>query len=260
MEDNFKEEMGEQEVVNLMNEGSIKLEELSKSIRKAEGKTRENTFYVTDYDECMRKTYYNYVYANEIHFEPRVLRILQNGTYAHERLQKGISLVDSNAEMEKGMTFDVETGGTVFQVRGRIDVVVRGNIPLELKTINTRTVKKPLLPHIAQVRIYMDNLGSDYGFLVYESKQTNEIFVFKVEQELSFVNYYKLYFKLVLAHILTHKIPPRMDNVNPNKYPCKFCSHRKRCWGEIQEDGSVFKSPIPPSDALSDDLEGIKVV
>jgi hypothetical protein len=65
---------------------------------------------------------------------------------------------------------EVEVSDKDLGVKGFVDALLPGNIPVEIKTISSKGLEKlsrPLEPHVSQINFYMHARRAQYGYLLY---------------------------------------------------------------------------------------------
>lgn len=124
------------------------------------------------------------VFAGDGDINPKNIAAMANGTASHARLQKTIK----NAGILHSEEIKVvQADPPIF---GYCDVILEWDgklIPGEIKTMREEafayrkaTGKAPGY-HLAQILIYMRELGADLGVMIYESKNSHELMVIPVE-------------------------------------------------------------------------------
>ena len=95
-------------------------------------------------------------------FDARTMATIRGGTHFHEMIQEIFELEGAETEVK---IVDKSLG-----VKGYVDVLLPGNIPVEVKTISSTgfdRLGRPLEAHTSQVNFYMHGRQSQYGYVVY---------------------------------------------------------------------------------------------
>jgi len=133
--------------------------------------------YASDVFGCQRKILLEYNGLKAGGFDARTLRIFDNGNAVHERIIKYLTLAGLEPQVELSLEPNEPN------IHGRLDAKITEDEKLklvEIKSINLRVVKEAKEEHIAQLHIYMHYTGIHEGYLIYESKQTQELFFFPI--------------------------------------------------------------------------------
>lgn len=192
---------------------------------------------------CARRWYYDFT-GGDIRQETSDTMSLANmayGTSAHARLQ--------NIFAESGILVaeEEEIINEDPPIRGFADLVVNWqgeDVVGEIKTttqesyVAKKSKNKPAPYHLLQVLIYMKVLGFKTGFLLYENKNTQEIFVIPVymnEANENLINYVFGWMRKVYANWEDNTLPTRP--YTQKSIACKSCPFSTHCWND--EDGTV---------------------
>lgn len=122
---------------------------------------------------------------NNQDFEPRLLRIFDNGHGVHDRLQRYLEEIGILLQTE------VPLSNAEYQIEGTCDGVIKiGDKKgvLEIKSINQNQFYALYVPkpeHIIQINVYMFCLDIPRGCLLYECKNDQELKNFFVKQDSS---------------------------------------------------------------------------
>ena len=121
-------------------------------------------------------------------FEPRILRVFDNGHAVHKRLQGYLKetgiLVQSEVPVEN----------REYEIMGHTDGIIKVNGfegVLEIKSMNSSqfySCFEPKPDHLIQINIYMFCLAIPRGCLLYECKDDQELKEFYVKQDPSILN------------------------------------------------------------------------
>ena len=173
---------------------------------------------------------------------------MDNGSYAHERIQKTMKQMGTVKEIELEITSDDPP------IRGFVDVVIDWNgkdIPGEIKTANDgsfnfrATSGKPSPSHYVQFLIYLKVLKADEGFLMYENKNTQEVLIIPVSanpKTKKDVAYLFEWMKTTRKAFDDGTLPTR-PWTRKNAKVCKGCPVRAECF-ERFDDGVVTLEPL----------------
>jgi len=116
-------------------------------------------------------------------FEPRILRIFDNGHGVHSRLQGYLK------DMGLLLDAEAEVWNEEFEIYGHCDGILQlGDQKgiLEIKSINSNgfwNLYAPKPEHLIQVHVYMFCLAIPRGVLLYEEKDTQELKNFFVKED-----------------------------------------------------------------------------
>ena len=241
--------------------GIIDRECVAKNAEERAGKVRDS-LYASDYGACVRKTYFQFFPDKfpQGGFEPRIIRIFQNGDSVHERLSAYL-------RRDRGLNFmeEIDIPRDELDVHGRCDGLATVNeqfVVIEFKSINRTNVVCPKEEHLGQITWYMMmwdkyrkalrqllGLGEDEvppkgfdiehykqltqeermlvnsqgpikGEIIYEAKPTQSVHHFPVNLEQDRARKVRLWFEQMKWHI-DNKIVP--DNRNDkSRFPCQW--------------------------------------
>jgi hypothetical protein len=116
-------------------------------------------------------------------YEPRILRVFDNGHAVHSRLQGYLK------EMGLLLDAEVEVWNEEFEIYGHCDGVLQladQKGILEIKSINSNgfwNLYSPKPEHLVQVHAYMFALGIPRGVLLYEEKDGQHLKNFFVKED-----------------------------------------------------------------------------
>lgn len=179
-------------------------------------------------------------------FPPRILRVFGNGHAVHDRLQKSLESMGVNFQTEVEIKADIP-----LPVRGHADGVMEWNgrkILVEIKSCSDEVFnnrikwKKAKDEHFEQVNIYAHILGIDTIWVIYESKNTQDIAIFehkankaKSQKQIDKWHAEWLIFK-------DGKLPKRP--YKPDSPTCAGCDLKTHCFSD-PEMGVEVKSYAP---------------
>lgn len=208
---------------------------IDKAIKKGHNPRKRSAFYFSDAGSCPRKIWFEWFperFESDIP-SSRLLRIFDNGNKVHERITAYLEQAGILKESE------VSIRDNLLNLHGRCDNIVTINGEdqvIEVKSINLRTVKEPLPAHIDQLMLYLHYFGKDIGWLIYESKQTQELFEFKIEYDRERVKKLLSWFSKLKENVENLSTPKMPEDYSQGKYPCmygtEYCPYWKYCWGD----------------------------
>lgn len=168
---------------------------------------------------------------------------MSNGSYAHDRIQKLFESSDILIAKEMKVTYNDPP------ILGYADVLVRWQgerVVGEIKTardesfIHRRMKMQAMGGHLLQTLIYMDRIGTDKGFLLYENKNSQEfltILVEMTERNRQILDEAYEWMRNTHKAFKDDTLPTRPFKSIRNKV-CKTCPVKKVCW-EVEPDGVV---------------------
>ena len=210
---------------------------------------------------CTRAIVYGMLgYEKELP-EPRGLMIMANGTSFHDRFEK--SLDQAGVLIAKELSFEMPE----LMVRGRSDAIIKnvyehevsdkiiqlhdtkGNlvyegpdsevIVSELKSANVKTFeyvagnRKPKEEHIQQLSLYMHALQIPNGVIIYENKNTQELYMHQVSLDEKVVEFVLNKIKTVVEFYKAKELPNK--EFMRTSYACTYCDFAKYCWAETRQ-------------------------
>ncbi|QJD50835.1 CRISPR/Cas system associated [Streptomyces phage Bmoc] len=172
---------------------------------------------------------------------------MANGTAAHARIEKLFGDAGVLDAAEKEITYQNPP------IRGFVDVIVDfegRKIVGEFKTtrqesyIHREANGTPIDYHKVQVLIYMRVLGIDDGFVLYENKNTQELFLVPIKMDdanAEYTDYIFQWMRDVRENWENQTLPTR-PFTKKNK-ACKSCALFNVCWNE-SPDGDITIAPL----------------
>jgi len=129
-----------------------------------------NEFYVSVADfECMREAYYSVSIPKP--YPEETLRAFEIGNSIHEAIEKSILNEFENSTHEQRIEKEYDVHGKKIKFRGKIDIVLDDQTPIEIKSTNAKKrLYGPFEHHIGQLQMYMDMLDASKGYLLYVHK------------------------------------------------------------------------------------------
>lgn len=167
---------------------------------------------------------------------------MNNGSYVHDRLQDLFSKTPVFVENEREILCDDPP------IRGFADVIINWNgkeIVGEIKSSKNemfayrKNRMTPTTYHLVQLLIYMEVLGLDEGFFLYEDKNEMKVVVIPIrmnEENKALVTRVFEWMRGVYATYRNDLLPERP--FTQKSVQCKGCPVRKNCWNELG-DGVV---------------------
>jgi CRISPR/Cas system-associated exonuclease Cas4 (RecB family) len=161
---------------------------------------------------------------------------MDNGTYAHERVQSTIEKMGILREKE------LEVLSQDPPIRGFVDIVIDWEgklIPGEFKTTNDmgftwrKTTGKPPVTHYIQFIIYLKVLDADEGFLLYENKDNQEMAIIPLrmnETNEKYVDYLFDWMRETYKAFDEETLPTNPFNRRKNAKICNGCPVKKDCF------------------------------
>jgi len=150
------------------------------------GERPRRCFHPSSLHKSPRELYHHYLQGDgHQEFEPRILRIFDNGHAVHDRLQRYLQEIGLLRKTE------VSVESEEYEIRGHADGIMEINGVdgvLEIKSMNANQFYgsyEPKAEHLIQVNVYMFCLGIPRACLLYECKDTQELKEFYIKQEQS---------------------------------------------------------------------------
>jgi hypothetical protein len=144
----------------------------------------KNCFHPSSLHKSARELYHHYLHGdNQVDFEPRIMRIFDNGHGVHSRLQHYLC--------EAGLLQQTEVpiANKEYEIQGHTDGII--NIHgvtgiLEIKSMNSNqfySLYEPKFEHLIQVNIYMFCTVISRACLLYECKDNQNLKEFYIKQD-----------------------------------------------------------------------------
>lgn len=223
----------------------LKFEEVSKPL---DSSNNRNYTGLSGWKSCPRLMYYKAKGTPQKGFDPRVLRIFQQGHDIETQVVNYLKAIPQfyieEFDHDTGKQFEVSFHGG--HIKGHFDGRVRSEYYfgetkkklLEIKSANEKNfnsfkkhgVKKTNETYYAQVQTYM--LGTQesdedltQAFFVVFNKNTAELHYEMIDYNPNEAQYYlDCFFNSITAR----ELPPKISD-NPNWYECKFCDFNEHC-------------------------------
>jgi CRISPR/Cas system-associated exonuclease Cas4 (RecB family) len=172
---------------------------------------------------------------------------MANGTLAHQRIEKLFEDSGTLIEAERELLYADPP------IRGFADVILEfegEKIVGEFKTtrqesyVHREATNKPIDYHKVQVLMYMKILEFKHGFLLYENKNTQELFLIPIEMDEENTEYTEYIFTWLreVRKLWEDQTLPKRKFTQKSK-ACKACSLFTVCWKET-EDGKIDYLPL----------------
>ena len=145
-------------------------------------------FHPSSLHKPARDLYYHYLHGDEPVYDPRILRVFDNGHCVHSRLQDYLQ----RAGVLKAIEVLVEN--REYEIKGHADGIIEMNElqgVLEIKSMNSNQFYSACAPkpeHLIQVNIYMFCLGITRACILYECKDDQQLKEFFVKQDSRILN------------------------------------------------------------------------
>jgi hypothetical protein len=151
-------------------------------VTRPKDKRRIKCFHPSTLHKNAEYLYYAYINGdNTQDFEPRLLRIFDNGHGVHDRLQKYLKdigvLIGAEVPVENEQYEICGSADGLLQLGSREGV-------LEIKSINSNgfyATHEPKPEHLIQINVYMFCLDVPRGCILYENKDNQELKEFYVK-------------------------------------------------------------------------------
>jgi CRISPR/Cas system-associated exonuclease Cas4 (RecB family) len=163
--------------------------------------------------------------------DARLYRIFDNGHLMHERICGYLKEMGILVDREIPVKLD-----TPVPIVGTADGIIDwdGYKLIELKSISPegfqfrKYYNKPKPEHNAQAQVYLRALNLEKGFIIYESKGSQELLIFEIERDDSeFEKKVKIWSK-AYDYIQRDVLPPRPYKRDSSH--CSECDLEKYCW------------------------------
>ena len=168
---------------------------------------------------------------------------MQNGSAAHERLQKVIGAINRPTE------FEVEIKNEDPPIRGFVDVVMDWDgetVIGEIKTAkeevyaHRQSSMKPSGNHLLQLLVYMKVLKVSQGVFIYENKNNQELCLIPIrvnERYIGIIDELFDWMRDVRAAYENKELPKRVATKSTPM--CKNCPVRDTCWENKKDDATL---------------------
>jgi CRISPR/Cas system-associated exonuclease Cas4 (RecB family) len=184
-------------------------------------------------------------------FTAQSIANMQNGTAAHDRLEK---IIKATGRLKRS---EVEVNYSNPPIRGFIDAVLDWDgqeVIVEVKTAKEEVyaIKQakmaPSSNHLIQILIYMKIRNARHGVIVYENKNTQELCLIPVnvnQRNIDIVDDLFDWLREVRRAWEDRELPTRP--YTKSRPACKNCPVFDTCWNNITEKGDVeIRAYEPP--------------
>jgi CRISPR/Cas system-associated exonuclease Cas4 (RecB family) len=230
------------------------IEEAYLKQRRAGGVTKKKTFSPSTigygHGNCAR---YWYIAFDGAEFKETTdaqgLANMQNGTAAHDRIQKVLEGTGRLKDVEIEVTYDDPP------IRGFVDAVLEweGNpVIAEIKTAKQevyairQSSMKPSPNHLLQLLIYMKILKAAQGVFIYENKNDQELTLIPIKVSERYVTIIEELFDWLRKVKKSHEdqeLPTRP--FTKSKPACKGCPVFDVCWKELPNGENAIPEYVP---------------
>jgi CRISPR/Cas system-associated exonuclease Cas4 (RecB family) len=228
------------------NQFASEMEESYLKQRRPDGFTQKKTFSPSTigygHGNCPRYWYYAFTGAEFSETTTaQGLANMQNGSAAHDRIQKVIGGIDRRTE------FEVEIKNEDPPIRGYVDALIEWDgetVVGEIKTAKEevyairQSSMKPSSNHLLQLLIYMKVLKLSQGVFIYENKNTQEICLIPIrvnDRYIKIIDELFEWLREVRVAYETEQLPKRVATKSTPM--CKNCPVKDVCWKEKPDDG-----------------------
>jgi len=177
---------------------------------------------------------------------------MENGTAAHDRIQKILKGTGRLKNVEVEVTYDDPP------IRGFVDAVLEWEgtpVVAEIKTAKQEVYAirqasmKPSSNHLLQLLIYMKILKVAQGVFIYENKNDQELCFIPVqvnERNIKIIEDLFAWLREVRAAYENETLP---EKVSTKSTPmCKNCPVKDTCWNKLDDGLIRIEKYIPPND------------
>jgi CRISPR/Cas system-associated exonuclease Cas4 (RecB family) len=231
------------------------IEEAYLKQRRSGGTTKKTTFSPSTigygHGNCPRYWYIAFEGAefNET-ADAQGIANMQNGTAAHDRIQKVLKDTGRLKDVEIEVTYDDPP------IRGFVDAVLEweGNqVIAEIKTAKQEVYSirqssmKPSSNHLLQLLIYMKILKTAQGVFIYENKNDQELTLIPVrvsEKNIKIIEDLFSWLRMVKQSHDDQDLPTRP--FTKSKPACKGCPVFDVCWKDLPDGNNVVPEYVPP--------------
>ena len=230
------------------NQFAIEIEESYLKQRRADGFTQKKTFSPSTigygHGNCPRYWYYAFTGADFVESTTaQGLANMQNGSMAHDRIQKVIAGIDRDTE------FEVEITHEDPPIRGYVDALINWEgetVVGEIKTAkeevyaHRQSSMKPSANHLLQLLIYMKVLKLSQGVFIYENKNTQELCLIPIRVNDRYIKIIDELFDWLRETRNAYENNELPKRVATKSTPmCKNCPVKDVCWEQKADAGVV---------------------
>lgn len=193
---------------------------------------------------CPRYWYYAFKGAEFIeNTTAQGLANMQNGSAAHDRIQKVIGSIDRSVD------FEVEVLSQDPPIRGYIDGVMDWDgeeVIIEIKTAKEevyairQSSMKPSGNHLLQLLIYMKIRKAAQGVFIYENKNTQELCLIPIHVNDRYIKIIDELFEWLREVRAAYENDTLPNRVATKSTPmCKNCPVKNVCWKDKKDEGVI---------------------
>lgn len=216
--------------------------------RRPDGFTQKKTFSPSTigygHGNCPRYWFYAFNGADFVETTTaQGLANMQNGSMAHDRIQKVIAGIDRETE------FEIKITNEDPPILGYVDVIMNWNgeeVVGEIKTAkeevyaHRQSSMKPSSNHLLQLLIYMKIRRAAQGVFIYENKNNQELCLIPIRVNDRYIKIIDELFEWLRETRAAYENETLPKRVGTKSTPmCKGCPVRNTCWEQKQDDGVV---------------------
>ena len=189
---------------------NVKQKDFTEKLREM---TDTSIVYVTDLVSCSMKRLMRIKYPLlSFRFEPPIIL----GELVHAGLERILEERGWRAEVQVEKAFTID--GENYLLKGRADLVRyengRAKEVVEIKTGRDLPLNEPHDHHVLQLKIYLNLLGAEEGYLVYITPE--RLAEFRVEPE-------PIDIETLMRETIYNEKTPRYE------WECRYCPYRRIC-------------------------------
>lgn len=203
--------------------------------------------------DCSRQIVYNMLGYKKPITEPRVLTIMDNGNYFHDRMEKSLE--------ESGLLIgsEIKLKNEELNISSRLDAVIRHPSPgsiykhirlykddeivydgcqsqvaiVEFKSVNDKKFNRIVQygadkKHVAQLQLYLMLTDIQDGVLFYENKNTQEWVEKWIKSNSKYHQHLINKINKINYCVEYGQIPEKEYKID--SFDCKYCDHKNMCW------------------------------
>lgn len=200
---------------------------------------------------CARYWYYAF---DGTHFKDTIRgrnkRLMEAGIDRHERIQNKLKEIGVATDDDIEIKLEIEDPPIFGFVDGVVDYESFKWV-LEIKTVDTakfaarKVSGKPVSYHVIQVLIYMHILDIDRGFIVYEDRNTLDLYVIPIEMKNRYRQHIEKLFgwmrRVRNVVVDEHTLP--MRSFKEDSMECKYCPVSDVCWSDAEGEVKIPRAP-----------------
>lgn len=200
---------------------------------------------------CARYWYIAFTGAEfEDNFDAQAVANMENGTAAHERIQKRFEKTGVLKEVEPEILNESPP------IRGFADAILEWKgeeVVGEIKTIKSegfairQASMQPSGNHLLQILSYMKVRGAKQGFMMYENKNDQGFLLIPVnmnERNTKIIDDAWEWLRKVHTNWQEGTLPNRAFTKSVSA--CKYCPVKKTCWKELGDGEVIIEAMVPP--------------